>query len=86
MITAAGVVAYAGAIDDEIALWEERARNNTDARTILRAFLGLRELLWEFGVRSPETPSEPDAATRPTPRKSARRRRTPRVQRVSIER
>ena len=79
-----------GAIDDEISLWEERARDDTDARTILRAFLGLREVLWEFGVGrggdSYET--EPDEP----PRKSkARRRRTampspgPRIQRVPVQ-
>ena len=41
------------ALDAEIARWEERSRSDADARPVLRAFLGLREILWEFGVRSP---------------------------------
>ena len=48
---------------------------------MLRAFLGLRELLWELGVRrnahGGPAPSE-DGAARP-------RRRGPRVQRVPVE-
>jgi hypothetical protein len=43
--------ALADALDAEIARWEERARDDTEARAVLRAFLGLRELLWELGVR-----------------------------------
>jgi hypothetical protein len=35
------------ALDTEIARWEARARDDTEARAVLRAFLGLRELLWE---------------------------------------
>jgi len=41
------------ALDAEIARWEERSRSDADARPVLRAFLGLREILWEFGVRGP---------------------------------
>ncbi|MBW2398088.1 MAG: hypothetical protein JRG80_02325 [Deltaproteobacteria bacterium] len=33
------------AIDDEIAVWEKRAQTDTEARTVLRAFLGLREVM-----------------------------------------
>ena len=43
--------ALADALDGEIARWEERAREETEARAVLRAFLGLREVLWELGVR-----------------------------------
>jgi hypothetical protein len=46
---------------------------------VLRAFLGLRELLWEFGVRRPD-----DGAAGSRPRRAARRAR-PRVQRVRVE-
>jgi len=44
--------ALAEALDTEIARWERRARTDADARAVLRAFLGLRELLWELGVRA----------------------------------
>ncbi len=63
--------AVSAALDAEIARWEARARNDVDARAILRAYLGLREILWEFGVRraSPrkrdEAPPEAAGATRP---------------------
>ena len=43
--------ALADALDAEIARWEERARDDGEARAVLRAFLGLREILWELGVR-----------------------------------
>jgi hypothetical protein len=81
----------ASAIDDEIAVWEEQARTDTEARTVLRAFLGLREVLWEFGVRraspapgrgaadSNRTSARPRTETpRPTPTR-------PRVQRVPVQ-
>ncbi len=41
----------AEALDAEITRWERRAEQDPEARAVLRAFLGLRELLWEFGVR-----------------------------------
>jgi hypothetical protein len=45
------VHALADALDAEIVRWETRARDDEEARAVLRAFLGLRELLWELGVR-----------------------------------
>lgn len=36
------------ALDAEIERWEKRASSDPDARTVLRAFLGMREILWEF--------------------------------------
>jgi hypothetical protein len=39
------------ALDIEIARWESRSQSDSDARAVLRAFLGLREILWEFGLR-----------------------------------
>jgi len=79
--------AIATAIDDEIAVWQERARDDAEARTVLRAFLGLREVLWEIGIRR--------AAGAPTPRSRGearpdhRRRESeppePRIQRVPVQ-
>lgn len=74
----------AEALDAEIARWEDRARHDSDARSVLRAFLGLRELLWEFGVRAGEasataTPGAPGKGKT----KSAAHRKN--VQRVTVE-
>ena len=74
----------AAAIDAEIARWEQRSRNDADARLVLRAFLGLRELLWEIGMRpaDPERDKKksPDAAP-PRPPKNKRAR----VQRFRLD-
>jgi len=79
------------ALDAEIARWEDRAQEDPEARAVLRAFLGLREVLWEFGVRrggqnggGPGDEAEPSAAG-PRARRSVRHSRQPRVQRVPIE-
>jgi hypothetical protein len=61
------------ALDDEIERWEERSRDDPDARPVLRAFLGLREILWELGVR----PTQPGPRGEPTG--------AARVQRVPVE-
>lgn len=75
--------ALAEALDGEIERWEQRAREDPDARAVLRAFLGLRELLWELGVR-PQPQPGPGADAEPSP--AARRKAPPkrRVERVSI--
>ena len=79
----------AEALDAEIARWETRAETDPEARAVWRAFFGLRELLWEFGIRR-----EPDAGgsgetSKPAARKKGRststRRKKPRVQRVTVE-
>ncbi len=70
----------AAALDAEISRWEERARDDPDARSVLRAFLGLRELIWEFGVRT----SESSAPREPTRRKNQEAK--PRSQRKKIQR
>ena len=70
--------ALAEALDAEIERWEERAREDPDARAVLRAFLGVRELLWELGVR-PRTRS---GATSEPQRKAPVRRKAPRKRRV----
>ncbi|MGH7286571.1 MAG: hypothetical protein ACREI8_00945, partial [Myxococcota bacterium] len=62
-----------------IARWEERARQDGEARAVLRAFLGVRELLWEFGIRRPDEPAAPRAERR------AAKRGGPRVQRVRVQ-
>lgn len=43
--------AIAQVLDAEIARWETRGRDDPEARAVLRAFLGVREILWEFGLR-----------------------------------
>ena len=56
--------ALAEALDAEIERWQRRAGDEEEARAVLRAFLGLRELLWELGVRSPQPRSRPPAPRR----------------------
>jgi len=48
------LAAVAEALDVEIARWEARAGHDDHARAVLRAYLGLREILWELGVRRSE--------------------------------
>jgi hypothetical protein len=87
------VGALAGALDAEIARWERRSGEDPEARAVLRAFLGLRELLWELGVRAPgaaDRGSEREGAAEAAPGARAPRtpsaaRRGPRVQRVPVE-
>jgi hypothetical protein len=76
----------AAALDAEIARWEKRAESDADARAVLRAFLGLRELLWEFGVRrEAETGGNDEGLGGKAGRASPKRRKGPRVQRVPVE-
>lgn len=95
----AALVTLQKAIDSEISRWETRSQTDTDARAVLRAFLALREFLWELGVR-PKT-AERDRAVDKRERQRAAdrdvscaeepnfpsevRRGTPRVQRIKIE-
>ena len=67
----------AAALEQEIARWEQRAKSDDDARPVLRAFLGLREVLWELGVRAPR------GSAGAAPSESAPRPR--RVQRVAVQ-
>jgi hypothetical protein len=78
------------ALNGEIARWEVRSQTDADARSVLRTFLGLRELLWEKGLR-PED-QEPPSAPRPPMREEPVRdeqQKTPaarkRVQRTTIQ-
>jgi hypothetical protein len=79
----------AEALDAEIARWETRADTDPEARAVLRAFLGLRELLWEFGIRRESDANGSGETSKPAARKKGRstptRRKQPRVQRVTIE-
>ncbi len=85
--------AVADALDAEIARWEARASDDGDARAVMRAFLGLREILWELGVRRGTGAGEAGAKPAPgpraagAPRRSARAPGPPRrrVQRVPVE-
>lgn len=50
------------AVQTEIDRWEKRSVEDESARPVLRAFLGLRELLWELGMRTePDPEREPSA-------------------------
>ena len=61
------------ALGDEIARWEARAQEDPDARIVLRTLLGLREILWELGVRPKATAGAPRARrTQPGPRGARR--------------
>ena len=53
------------ALDVEIARWEQRSQVDPEARAVLRAFLGLREILWEFGLRPSSEGSAERAADGP---------------------
>lgn len=65
------------ALDAEVARWEARSRIDPDARAVLRAFLSVRELLWEFGLRrgSDAAPPEPAPGAPGRPRTPAAARR-----------
>lgn len=92
--------AVSDALDEEIERWETRSRQDPEARSVLRAFLGVREILWEFGLRarSEETGSASAPANdapradegvaspafRARPPRSARRGAS-RIQRVPVE-
>jgi hypothetical protein len=63
------VDAILGALDVEIARWEKQSTDDPDARAVLRTFLGVREILWEFGLRpSAEANSNTGAGARSTRR------------------
>ena len=53
------------ALDEEVERWEEKSREDPDARAILRAFLAVREVIWEFSERSRPKPDAPESARPP---------------------
>jgi hypothetical protein len=77
------------ALNGEIRRWEQRSRKDADARPVLRAFLGLRELLWELGLREDGAPaSEAPRAKEPAtsnPDRTARGPGRARVERFDVE-
>ncbi len=76
----------AEALGAEIARWEEQARVDPDARAVLRAFLGLRELLWELGIRpGPGQPGSTRAPSADPSEPAADLARPRRVERVAVE-
>lgn len=82
------LAAFAAAIDSEIAHWEKRAHDDTEARTVLRAFLGLREVLWEFGVKRESAGAGTKAKKQRSPSRRPRANAAqsgPRVQRVPVQ-
>jgi hypothetical protein len=72
------------ALNSEIRRWEGRSQDEPEARAVLRAFLGMREILWELGIRSSgaQEPSSRSRADDPP----APRDKPPRVQRVEVQR
>jgi len=74
------------ALEVQIARWEDRSRNDPDARAVLRLFLGLREVLWELGLRPSDPDRPPPDPDEPVARRARRKStRRSRVQRVDIQ-
>ncbi len=48
------------ALGAEIERWERRGADDDEARSVLRALIGLREILWELGLR-PHPEPDPGA-------------------------
>jgi len=71
----------AEALEVEIKRWERRSQIDEDARPVLRAFLGLRELLWDLGMRREGAPT----TTPSTPEPESKTQRRARVQRFEVE-
>jgi hypothetical protein len=83
--------ALADGLDAEIARWEAKSREDPEARSVLRAFLAVREVLFEMSTRfstprqeEPEAPIPGDTEER-SPRPTRARRPRRRVERVSVE-
>jgi hypothetical protein len=69
------------ALDEEVARWEARSRQDPEARSVLRAFLAVREVLFEVAARRTapkESAAEAAEPPEPTPMPT-------RVQRISVE-
>ena len=77
------------ALQVEIDRWEKRSAEDDSARPVLRAFLGLRELLWELGIRGDAGSKErPAKKSRPETTRSGSKsteKTRPRVQRFDLE-
>jgi hypothetical protein len=76
------------ALQVEIDRWEKRSAEDDSARPVLRAFLGLRELLWELGMRETASNTGADKKKPPETAKSestTTQKTRPRVQRFDLE-
>jgi hypothetical protein len=86
------------AVEQEITRWENRAATDAEARAVLRTFLGLREILWEFGLRREDTAASGKPASEPRGKQAAKRKsntgtgrsaapagRRGRVQRIDVQ-
>jgi hypothetical protein len=78
------------ALDAEVARWEVKSREDPNARSVLRAFLGVREILWEITSRGAGAAGEPEEGAsesnpKPSSGRPVRSRRGARVQRVRVE-
>ncbi len=69
------------ALDEEVGRWEQRSREDPDARLVLRAFLAVREVLWEVSRRG-SAAARPEAP--PRPREEAKTA-PPKLRRVQVE-
>lgn len=75
-------------LDAEIHRWEARSRSDETARPVLRGLLGLREILWELGLRSPAPQADAATSERQPPAAQPVRPETnvrPRVQRFVVD-
>lgn len=72
------------ALEAEIKRWEQRSQTDPDARPVLRAFLGLRELLWELGLGREAPPTKDRSRPNEDTGGSTRSHRD-RVQRFDVE-
>ncbi len=74
----------AAALETEIERWERRSQTDPDARPVLRAFLGLRELLWELGLDRTAPPRKGQSRPNDDTGRPAQPHRD-RVQRFDVE-
>jgi hypothetical protein len=82
--------ALSDGLDAEIARWEAKSREDPEARSVLRAFLAVREVLFEmssrFAAPREEAAEAPAGDTQERPPRAARpKRRHRRVERVAVE-
>ena len=83
--------ALADGLDAEIARWEAKCREDPEARSVLRAFLAVREVLFEMRTRfaTPQEHAADPPESSDTDERSARPRRARRprrrVERVAVE-
>lgn len=84
MLPAAFAEPLTAALEAEIKRWERRSQADPDARPVLRAFLGLRELLWELGMRHERQPASEGSPSNSDGHGPTAQRRD-RVQRFDIE-